>query len=219
MPIDPPGPPGGDPGDGGDNNPTITTTSATSSSVSSSSSQLSLSHTQTEGYQVAACGRDASAAARTTTFTTKGTATHPPAQTVTTNCAVCVLPYGSVDPECDPIPGCVPSGSSTPSAYSTAAAAASTPTAVFPTATGVNCGSSSTGGSRLADCLGIMGGVLVPNDNTQICTNDQSKCISSGESVGNDPNVITSNYCEIGQNSGCAVVIANKLSTFGFPGL
>ena len=216
VPITPPEPPGGE---GGDDNPTSTTTSTTSSS-SSSSSQPSLSHTQTEGYLVAACGRDAGAAARTTTFTTKGTAT-PPAQTVTTNCAVCVLPHGSVDPACNPIPGCVPSGSSTGSSTSSspAVAATTTPTAVFPTATGVNCGSSSAGGSRLADCLSIMGGVAVPNDDTQICTNDQSKCLASGESVGGDPQTVTSNYCEIGQNSGCAIVIANKLSTFGFPGL
>ena len=230
----PPSPPGdgGDGGDEGDNNPTVTPTttpstastpSTSSSTAYSTSSAQPVSLTQTEHYQVSACGRDAAAAARTTTFTTKGgssaTSTRPAGQTVTNGCQVCVLPAGSTDPQCNPIPGCVPSASSTPPPPSTTPTVAGTPTAVFPTATGVNCGTDSTGGTRMIDCLNILFNGDIPNDSTQICTNDNGKCVASGESVGGDPQVTTSNYCQVSSSSGCALVIANKLSTFGFPGL
>lgn len=230
----PPSPPGdgGDGGDEGDNNPTVTptttpptssATSTSSSAASSTSSAQPVSLTQTEHYQVSACGRDAAAAARTTTFTTKGgisaTSTRPAGQTVTNGCQVCVLPAGSTDPQCNPIPGCVPSASSTPPPASSTPTVAGTPMAAFPTATGVNCGTDSTGGTRMIDCLSILFNGDIPNDSTQICTNDNGKCVASGESVGGDPQVTTSNYCQVSSSSGCALVIANKLSSFGFPGL
>lgn len=70
----------------------------------------------------------------------------------------------------------------------------------------------------MRDCLSNLGSVAIPNDDTEICTNEV-ECLSSGESVGSNPQVKTSNYCVIGQANGCAVVVANKLSSFGFPGL
>jgi hypothetical protein len=61
-----------------------------------------------------------------------------------------------------------------------------------------------------------------------VCTTDSGICINSGNSgckatgASCDSNgsgcIDTSSYCEIGQNSGCAFVVANKLSSFGAPG-
>ena len=49
-------------------------------------------------------------------ITTPPTTTkQPPAQTVTSNCEVCVLPFGSNEPFCTAIPGCTPTSSTTSS--------------------------------------------------------------------------------------------------------
>lgn len=204
---------GGD-GDGGDDgNEPPTTTSSTASSTSSPPARF----TPDDIYIAAnACGTDPNAATRTTTFSKSSpTTTRPAAQTVTSGCNVCILPYGSNDPSCTQIPGCVSTPPDAVPSTTTEATPNATPTAVFPTAAGVKCGSDATGGARLSDCLALLGTVA---SGDRICTSDQGRCQSSGESVGGDPLVTTSSFCRIALNSGCAFVVANKLSTFGFPG-
>lgn len=56
--------------------------------------------------------------------TTSSSLTLPPAQTVTSNCEVCVLPPGSNDPFCTPLAGCTPT---TPVASPTTSAVTSPP--------------------------------------------------------------------------------------------
>lgn len=188
------------PGDGGnDPSPTVTksasqtSSQASSSSTSSASSRGPISQDLDDGYNVGTCGRDGGAAGRTTTFKTSGSTSKPTTSTSTTVRSTT-------------IPKVTPSSTTT------------TATAVFPSSTGINCGQSPSGGTRLADCLNALSSVLIPNDSSQICTNTD-KCINGGQSVGGDPLVTTSNFCTVGGNGDCSVVIANKLSSFGFPGL
>jgi hypothetical protein len=99
VPITPPGAPN----DGPTNNPTTTTTHTSSTTTSSHALTIS----PIEEYYGGGPGTfNSEIATQTTTYGTS-TRTTPPAQTVTANCQVCVLPFGSVDPACNPIPGCV----------------------------------------------------------------------------------------------------------------
>lgn len=83
------------------------TASSSSSAVSSTGSKTaspSISSTRSSAVSSTA----SSTAPKTTTLSTSTSSsrTIPPPQTRTANCNVCVLPYGSNDPECTPIPGC-----------------------------------------------------------------------------------------------------------------
>ena len=152
-------------------------------------------------------------------FGSATTTSLPAAQTVTVSGAICVLPPGSNDPACHPISTIPPTPTSTtpPSPTSTIA--------VAPTGNDVNCLTSQPAGARMMDCFGMLGRF---NTDQRVCTSDPGACISGGDSYCKasggkcDPNgsdfVDTSNYCMLAQSSGCAFVIANKQSSFGFPG-
>ncbi|KAG4433054.1 hypothetical protein IFR05_011448 [Cadophora sp. M221] len=87
---------------------------------------------------------------------------------------------------------------------------------------GFTCGSG-TGGTRLADCFGILGSivkgqVLDPKDTTKSICTDDSTCLKSGKTISTDGKTVLSEYCEVAANSDCAFVIATKEKTFGgFP--
>ena len=118
--------------DTGDNGPhttnpkasMVSSASATSSASSSASCGLiSFGAPAGQGDQVPltpkwVTSHPSSSMSATSTVVSSSSHTVPPAQTVTANGQVCVLPYGSVDPYCTPISEPVPSSTPPPSSTS-----------------------------------------------------------------------------------------------------
>lgn len=167
-------------------------------------------------------GDDFGPATTSISASSSSTRSLPAAQTATISGNICILPPGSNDPACHPIPTTTPTNTFTtpPTPTSTLA--------VFPTGLDVNCLTSQPAGARMIDCFGMLGRF---RPDQKICTNDPGACLSNGDSYCKasggscDPNasgtdvINTSNYCMLAQSSGCAFVIANKQSSFGgFPG-
>lgn len=89
---------------------------------------------------------------------------------------------------------------------------------------GVTCGSG-TGGTRVADCLQILGSIVngqtldSKDKSEKFCTSDSS-CLTHGNTGSSDgSNVLYGSYCEITAVQGCSLVLATKMSSQGgFPG-
>jgi hypothetical protein len=128
---------------------TTTYGSVTSTSSKSSSSSSSSSHSTI------------------TSSSSTSSATIPPPKTVTSACQVCVLPYGSLDPACNPIPGCVLT-TSTP----TTSSAATTTSSTYP-----GCGTVSVAGFTCDNnCRGFVACPPWCVANCASCFNENNVC-------------------------------------------
>ena len=130
----------------------------------------------------------------------------------------------STTPSSTQAPPPITSTQAPPPPTTTAPPAASNTIGITPSGTNVNCLTGDSG-ARLGDCLALLGRFQADQ---KVCTSDSGVCLASGQSFCKasggrcDPNgsdfIDISNYCMIAQNSGCAFVVANKESNFGFPG-